>query len=431
MLLAPSVLLCATLAPKRYALEVDGAEVELPYQSSHALDVRQPAVKRVLISIHGANYNAQEAYNAAIIGAGGHQGAEDPLCIIAPQFLRSSELPTTIPVKVLYWNNYPFRGTSSARYGPEASRASISVFDVLDRFLATVTDVELFPELETVVVAGFSAGGQLVNRYAIAGRFENNLPEGRDIHLRYVVMAPSSYLYFDALRDPEGDGTFSIPTGCSGYNNWGYGLVSLFNYPAVTGVAKMRAQYPKRFVFYLVGAEDNDPADPSLATDCAASVQGPHRRARAGSYFAHLLQTFGADLLDFQAFEVVPGVAHSIFGLFGSTAGQQYLLDRSEADSDGDGQTDWADWIAGTKAGDADQRFVVGLNFTTTGGDGAVELRWPVVPGRRYEVLESAVPQGPYTQAGYLDAADQREWGRWEISPGTESQFFKVDVQLR
>jgi hypothetical protein len=429
LLLAPCMLSGATLAPKRFGVTVDGAEVELPYQASHSLETRQPAVKRVVISIHGANYNAQEAYNAVIIAAGGHAGAADPVCIVAPQLLRASELPGTVPEKLLYWNNYPFRGTSSARYGPSASRVSISVFDVLDRILETVTDAALFPELETVVVAGFSAGGQLVNRYAVAGRFEEGLPEDRGIHLRYLVMAPSSYLYFDARRDPEGDGAFSIPEGCAGYNDWGYGLVSLFSYPAATGTAAMRAQYPRRFVFHLVGSEDNDPADPSLATDCAASLQGPHRLARAQSYFLHLLDTFGTPLLDYQDLEVVPGAGHGIFVLLNSAPGRRYLLDRDGLDTDGDGQTDWAEWIAGTNAGDPGDRFW--LSWSAGGADAEHGLRWPMVPGRRYRVLESPFPQGPFEERGAFDAPPQREAGLWPVIPGPGAQFFRVEARLR
>ena len=55
----------------------------------------------------------------------------------------------------------------------------------------TLADRSRQPNLRTVVLAGFSGGGQLVQRYAAVGRVGDTLAN-RGIALRYVVGSPSS-----------------------------------------------------------------------------------------------------------------------------------------------------------------------------------------------------------------------------------------------
>ena len=417
----------AILAPKEIALTVEGKDLVLPAQTSHSLEASQPAVRRLVITIHGANYNAQEAYNAVVVAMGGHKGQADPVCIIAPQFLRSSELPSTIPDNLLYWNNFPFRGTSSARYGPAAQVISVSVFDVLDQILGALTDGSVYPNLETIVVAGYSAGGQLVNRYAVAGRFKGAQSGIAGLHLRYLVMSPSSYLYFGPERDPDGDGVFAVPaSGCPGYNDWGYGLANLWSYPAGTGLAVMREQYPKRFVFYLVGEEDNNPDDPSMATDCFSNLQGPHRLARAETYFLHLLETFGDGILDYQAMEIVPGAGHSFYSMLNSVAGRRYLLDRDESDGDGDGQTDWAEWIGGTDPEDPADRFRV--RWDLQNAPAGIGLSWAMAPDRRYRLLSSGSPKGPFVEEAVLESEAGTAYE--VVNPGADPRYFRIEASL-
>ncbi|MEX0325721.1 MAG: hypothetical protein AB3N33_06500 [Puniceicoccaceae bacterium] len=420
----------ASLAPKSYPLVAGGQELVLPYQGSHPLEGEQGVVRRVVIAIHGAGYNPQEAYNAVVIATGRHTGATDPLCIIAPQFLRSSVLPAVIPDNLLYWNNFPFRGTSSARYGPAANRVTISVFDVLDRLLETVTDPGLFPNLETVVVAGFSAGGQTVNRYAIAGRLEGTLPQEREFHLRYMVLSPSSYLYLSPERDPDGDGQFTVPqTGCSGYNDWGYGLNSLYSYPTATGESTMREHYPKRFVFYLVGGNDNNPADPSLATGCQSMLQGPHRVARAEIYFSHLLEVYGPGIRDYQSLHIVPGAGHSFSQMLNSDLGRRFLLDRDETDTDGDGCTDWAEWIFGSDALDPSDRF--NPEWSLVSAPLSYGLSWEALPDRHYTILQSNDPGQGFGFTGSLPPPEAAKTLSWPVTPTGTPQFLKIEGRLR
>ena len=55
---------------------------------------------------------------------------------------------------------------------------SISSFEVIDQIISHIAEPDLFPNLATIVVAGHSAGGQHVNRYAAGTRLPSLLPDG-------------------------------------------------------------------------------------------------------------------------------------------------------------------------------------------------------------------------------------------------------------
>ena len=98
--------------------------------------------------------------------------------------------------------------TGTQAIGRQGSRRTVrrplSAFDVFDAILQRVADRTLLPALTTVVVAGHSAGGQVVHRYSIIGRGEVALL-ARGLHMRYVVANPSSYLYLSAERPEQVD----------------------------------------------------------------------------------------------------------------------------------------------------------------------------------------------------------------------------------
>ena len=61
-----------------------------------------------------------------------------------------------------------FRGKISWGVGsPSLSSSQIISFDLLDELLTRLDDDNIFPNLSTGVLAGFSAGGQYVNRYSM------------------------------------------------------------------------------------------------------------------------------------------------------------------------------------------------------------------------------------------------------------------------
>ena len=82
----------------------------------------------------------------------------------------------------------------------------------MDALLAHFADKKQFPKVQAITLAGHSAGGQFVQRYALIG---GDAPSGvKDF--RYVVANPGSYAYLNTVR-PLPNAT------CKTFNNWKFG----------------------------------------------------------------------------------------------------------------------------------------------------------------------------------------------------------------
>jgi hypothetical protein len=196
---------------------------------------------------------------------------------------------------------------------------------VLDALVARATSPEVLPNLQRVVIAGHSAGGQFVNRYAATTHFQVTRS---DVSVRYVVANPSSYLYFDSRRPAGNDFrqlTAAEVNACSSYNPYQYGLAQLNCYGLQTG-GSLAQRYRDSRVDYLLGELDTDLADSSMDTTCAANWQGGTRFERGQQYFATLGLVVGNEVYDRQNKYVVPGVGHSAHDMFTSPVGEQTLF---------------------------------------------------------------------------------------------------------
>src|SRR5438445_13467960 len=85
--------------------------------------------------------------------------------------------------------------------GEPALGSAIDSFSAMDGLLAALDDKARFPALKEIVVAGHSAGGQYVQRYAAGNRIEPTL----STPVRYLVANPSSYLYLEPWRPVNGN----------------------------------------------------------------------------------------------------------------------------------------------------------------------------------------------------------------------------------
>jgi pimeloyl-ACP methyl ester carboxylesterase len=175
---------------------------------------------------------------------------------------------------------------------------------------------KLFPNLQTIVLAGHSAGGQLVQRYAVAGKAPETLPSR--LHVRFVIANPSSYAYFSPERpvlDPSArEFAFALPIKtCGGdYDHWKYGLLEAPPYLASVDPEHIEQRYIHRDVIYLLGTADTDPNHPELDKSCSGELQGPSRFFRGKAYFRYL-QLRHPELTQPnspQRLFFVPGVAH-------------------------------------------------------------------------------------------------------------------------
>ncbi|MEW8442104.1 MAG: hypothetical protein AB2689_28490 [Candidatus Thiodiazotropha taylori] len=184
-----------------------------------------------------------------------------------------------------------------------------------------VTDRALFPNLRVVTVAGHSAGGQFVQRYAAGTQ---SPIRHRDHAFVYVVANPSSFMYLDRRRPEPGSTSefFEPSTSCS-FNDYKYGMDSMNVYMNSMGAESITAQYRNRYVVYLAGEEDKDDSDENLDSSCQAILQGPNRFARATAYANYI------DLLYPSHFhQLMPesGVGHSSSQMFSSPEGRAVIF---------------------------------------------------------------------------------------------------------
>lgn len=154
------------ITDQRLLIDTPQGQGMLPGYADHAINAAAPDVTRVVIVIHGTLRNA-DVYCSTGQRLVAKAGAlAKGTMIVAPQFLtRFDANASSLPAQTLAWTQDGWKGGEPAR-----QPAPISSFSAVDRLLEHFTDRRLYPALSEVVVIGHSAGAQLLQRYAVAGR---------------------------------------------------------------------------------------------------------------------------------------------------------------------------------------------------------------------------------------------------------------------
>jgi hypothetical protein len=202
-------------------------------------------------------------------------------------------------------------GDSWRSGGTASNNEKLTSFDFTDEILRRVANKEIFPNLKSIVVSGHSAGGQYVDRYAMANTVQDTL----GVVVSYVVSNPSSYAYLDNTR-PNADGSefraFTDSRNCTTFNQWPYGLERRAGgYTARERDEQLRKQLASRNVTYLLGEIDILPLG-GFDGSCPAMAQGPTRLARGQAFSRYVNQKFGAR----HAMMVVPLCGHNARCMF-------------------------------------------------------------------------------------------------------------------
>jgi pimeloyl-ACP methyl ester carboxylesterase len=278
---------------------------------SYPLDSRNHRIRRALIMVHGSDRDAQGYFQVGIAAAR-LAGSLNDTIVISPRFASRDSLTCrdTLAAEEINW---PCEG-NSWRSGGNASGTTLTSFDLADEILRKAATKTVFPNLNVVVVAGHSAGGQFVTRYEMANRVHDTL----GVQLRYVVANPSSYAYPDSTRPDMTKGAKGkIQFGrfeersCASYNQWPYGLDDRHGYAKKADAIELTQQLAARPTTYLLGGRDVLPLD-GFDTSCAAMAQGPTRLARGRAFAAYVNQRLGAH----HVVTVVPDCGHDALCMF-------------------------------------------------------------------------------------------------------------------
>lgn len=299
----------------------DSAPYHFMVYSNHAVGAAMPAIKQALIIPPGFRRDG-DVYFASATRLAERSGARHAeTLLLTPQFFATPDAAKTELSGMPVWTVGGWLAGQDAIAGPYP----ISSLSVMDDLLTWLSDRRRFPALERVVIAGNSAGAQLVQRYAALNRIDETV-RNRGIDLQYIVSAPGSYLYF---TDERSQGNEFLPydnPACPDFNDYKYGFRRIVRYAARSDPVEAWARYASRNVTYLVGSADSNPDSRVLDKSCAAAAQGRHRAERARIYVRYLRHLAGGrGNLSHRAFEVVD-TGHDHERVLGSVCGLQALF---------------------------------------------------------------------------------------------------------
>jgi hypothetical protein len=309
-----------------------GQALKVPYYANRILGDTYPEVTRAILVINGTLRNADVYYHAVVQAGQASGGLDSTTFIIAPQYLTEADIGRHfLPDDYAFWAYMGWRkGDQSLNTVAHPRPSSVSSFAVADTILRRL--VNDCPNLQQIVVAGHSAGGQFSNLYAAGTDIPSWIARTRQVPMRWIVANPSCYIYFNEERWVEGTGyAYEVPSSaviadCPTYNDYKYGVLNPNAYMSI-GADSLRARYSRRKIAYLLGELDINPNDYYLDKGCEAMLQGSVRLERGLVYWNYLNHYFGPGIAALQALGVVPGVGHDETGMFTSACGRYYLYD--------------------------------------------------------------------------------------------------------
>lgn len=313
-------------APAWQTVELGRSPYRYPFPVYANLDLAQgrlEQIRHVVVLIHGINRDANHYYETGAALLWLNPARANDTLVVAPKFagIIDRGLDTLPAWRRSHW----VEGEESVKAAHRPT--PVSSFDVLDDLLLRLSSRQRLPHLQDIVVAGHSAGGQMVQRYAALNPIDERI-RASGVALRYVVANPSSYLYFTRDRPKEGSTGFGPfnPGLCPDYNRYKFGLEHLPAHLQTMEPARIAARYASRDITYLLGNADNNPEHRLLDKTCGAEAEGATRLARGRAY-VHYEAWLPAmkKAPAHHTYEVV-GAGHDNRAIFGSTCGAQALL---------------------------------------------------------------------------------------------------------
>ena len=316
----------------------EGQTSQVLIYRNYSLQAKNENITRALVLVHGINRDADNHFRT-VLAAAFLAGTLNDTVIVAPRFGSNGSAPGNqggnchdlLAPDEANWICETQRPDTWRSGGGEVGNDKLTSFDFMDEIIRRLARKEMFPNLKTIVVAGHSAGGQFVSRYAMS----NQVHDSVGVSILYVVSNPSSYAYVDGMRPtasvwastfaaapgfnppaavpPPAFASYADATNCAGYDNWPYGLKSRIGYTSRLTDDQLKKQLTTRPVTYLLGEADVLPLG-IFDTSCPAIAQGPSRLARGLAFGRYVNENLGAH----HSTVVVPFCSHSARCMFTS-----------------------------------------------------------------------------------------------------------------
>lgn len=328
---------CTTASPEcaEWVTLGGGPQRSLIYRT-YPLELRNEAITRVFVLIHGAGRDADNYFRSATAAAF-LGGALENTLVISPRMASNDGAGCRDPLgdNEISWHCNTWRSG-----GPSITHPALTSFDFIDEILRKVARRNLFPNLKAIVVAGHSAGGQVVNRYEMTNQVHDTL----GVPVSYVVSNPSSYAYPDDARpamaaygftanapgyipaataDAPAFRPFGDARNCATYDQWPFGLNGRSGYSAKQTDDQIRKQMSARPTTVLLGELDILPLG-GFDGSCPAMAQGPTRLARGQAFAKRVNEKFAGK----HAVLMVPLCGHNARCMFTSEVALPVIFPR-------------------------------------------------------------------------------------------------------
>ncbi|CAO1619290.1 unnamed protein product [Sympodiomycopsis kandeliae] len=285
-------------------------------------------IKRAVIQVHGMNRDSWNQWMYADMAlqraVSGGQVEKDQVVIMAPQFFTSNDwgaFDATMggePMSgQMIWEDEKWAEGFPPMNPPEST---VGAFDALDAAIDYFLDRERFPELVTVVLGGFSLGGQLVQRYSLL----RPLRPDQDSRINYWICSPNSFLYLNSTRP------LSV-RDCPNWNAYKYGLEGILptSYLNITGQSKsditevnLAQRMTARKASYAVGNDDKSAG----SGECEARAQGRTHLSKMMYWSQNVLSHVYADHPKSYRVDYVQDTAHQDYRMIQSDSAVQSLF---------------------------------------------------------------------------------------------------------
>ena len=284
-------------------LEFPGS-VRVLYWSVQPLETGSDTAEYAVIFVHGLQKRTKDLTPrlAELIGKDPRAGK---VLFVQPAFVTAKSCPPEFRGKIAEWD---LQKHDWRRGDPSIGDRGVSSYAVLDRICELLSDRGRYPNMKHILFCGFSAGGQVINRYVAVGGFVRRAHPD----CSFAVGGPSTYLYVDRRR-PTPDGAFREPEPeVPGHDVWHFGLSERNAYASRLSEKEIMENFRSRPTLYLCG--DLDVTKRGLASSPGAMTQGENRYRRFLNYRRYVELFPG--WAERSRFVAVPGAGHQTIRVF-------------------------------------------------------------------------------------------------------------------